>query len=272
MLLTQTFLIFVVAAIGYLNSALGSSLLNRPLVLSALVGLVLGDLETGIKVGATLELVWLGAMAIGASNPPDMTSGSVIGCGYVIATGSDVASAVALAVPVSMLMQMVWNFLMAVPGPLMSQKADEFALTCDRVGIERMHLLFVALQAVVLAALCAIGFFVGSEAIQGVVDAIPAFVTDGLNYAMGIIPAIGFAMLARMIVDKRTACFLFLGFLLVAYGGMNLVGVAAVASVLAAILVLNAGVGGKTALAADGVAGGQAGQAAAVSDDGDNEF
>lgn len=266
MLMTQTLLIFVVAAIGYCNSALGSSLLNRPLVLSALVGLVLGDMETGIKVGATLELVWLGAMAIGASNPPDMTSGSVIGCGYVIATGSDVAAAVALAVPVSMLMQMVWNFLMAVPGPLMSQRADAYALACDRKGIDRMHLLFVALQVVILAGLCAAGFFVGSSAIQTVVDSIPAFVTDGLNYAMGIIPAIGFAMLARMIIDKRTACFLFLGFILVAYGGMNLVGVALVAAVLAAILVLNVGVGGKVSAVAEGAA------PAAAADDDDNEF
>ena len=267
MLLTQTLLIFVVAAIGYLNSSLGSSLLNRPLVLSALVGLVLGDMETGIKVGATLELVWLGAMAVGASNPPDMTSGSVIGCGYVIATGSDVAAAVALAVPVSMLMQMVWNFLMAVPGPIMSQRADAYAQACDRRGIDRMHLGFVALQAVILAGLCAVGFFVGSEVIQGVVDAIPAFVTDGLNYAMGIIPAIGFAMLARMIIDKKTACFLFLGFLLVAYGGMNLVGVALAAAVLAAILVLNVGLGGKVAPAV----GAEVASSAALDDD-DNEF
>lgn len=56
---------------------------------------------------------------------------------------------------------------------------------------------------------------------------------------MGIIPAIGFAMLARMIVSKKLACFLFLGFLLVAYGGMNIVGVTAVAAVLAALLVFN---------------------------------
>lgn len=267
MLPMQTLLIFLVAALGYCNSALGSSLLNRPLILSALVGLVLGDLETGIKVGATLELVWLGAMAIGASNPPDMTSGSVIGCGYVIVSGSDIASAVALAVPVSMLMSMVWNFLMAVPGPLMSAKADAYAAAANRRGIDMMHYLFVALQAVVLAGLCAIGFLVGSTAIQGVVDAVPAFVIDGLDYAMGIIPGIGFAMLARMIIDKKTACFLLLGFILVAYGNMNLVGVALVAVALAAVLVLNAGVGSKAPVAAAAP-----GSPAPAFDDDDNEF
>lgn len=262
-MLTQSLLIFLVAALGYANSALGSSLLSRPLVLSAFVGLVLGDLETGIKVGATLELVWLGAMAIGASNPPDMTSGTVIGCGYVIATGSDIASAVALAVPVSMLMSMVWNFLMAVPGPMMSEKADEYAAQGNRKGMELMTLGFCLLQIVILSALCAAGFYAGTTAVQGIIDSIPEFVNTGLNYAMGLIPAIGFAMLVRMIVDKKTACFLFLGFLLVAYGNMNLIGVAAAGAVIAAVLVLNVGSGSKAA----------AGEPAlAVADDDDNEF
>uniref|UniRef100_UPI002804690A PTS sugar transporter subunit IIC n=1 Tax=uncultured Enorma sp. TaxID=1714346 RepID=UPI002804690A len=75
----------------------------------------------------------------------------------------------------------------------------------------------------------------------GIVDSIPAFITDGLNYAMGIIPAIGFAMLARMIMSKKLACFLFMGFLVVAYGGLNVVGVTAVAAVIAAVLVFNTG-------------------------------
>ena len=75
--------------------------------------------------------------------------------------------------------------------------------------------------------------------------------TDGLNYAMGIIPAIGFAMLARMIISKKLACFLFMGFLLVAYGGMNVVGVTAVAAVIAAVLVFNTGLFAPTQVASD---------------------
>lgn len=250
-LAVQTLLIFVVSAIGYCNSALNSALLNRPLVLGMLTGLVLGDLATGCQVGATLELVYLGAQAIGASNPPDMTSGSVIGAAYVIAAGADVAEAVAIAVPVSLLMSMYWNFLMAVVGPMMAARADSYALACNRRGMDAMHLLFVAIQVVTCAGLCAVGFFVGTQAIQNIVDAIPAFITDGLNYAMGIIPAIGFAMLARMIMSKKLACFLFLGFLLVAYGGMNIVGVTAAAAVVAAVLVFNVGSGSQAAAEVD---------------------
>ncbi|MCL6572276.1 MAG: PTS sugar transporter subunit IIC [Bacillus sp. (in: Bacteria)] len=240
-MLTQTLLIFLVAILGYLNSYFGSSMISRPIVMGMLVGLVLGDLTTGIKVGATLELVWLGAMAIGASNPPDMVSGSIIGTSYVIVTHSSIATAVALAVPISMLMQMLWNLLMIVWVPLLAAKADKYVNEANYRGIDRMHYIAVFSQAILLAGLTSAGFFLGSKAIQSFVNIIPNFVNSGLNYAMGIIPAIGFALLVRMIVNKKTACFLFLGFLLVAYLKISVLGVTAFACVLTAILLFNTG-------------------------------
>ncbi|OHX32159.1 PTS mannose/fructose/sorbose/N-acetylgalactosamine transporter subunit IIC [Bacillus mycoides] len=240
-MLTQTLLIFLVAVLGYLNSFFGSIMINRPIVMGMLVGLVLGDLTTGIKVGASLELVWLGVMAIGASNPPDMVSGSIIGTSYVIVTNSSIATAVALAVPISMLMQMLWNVLMIVWIPLLVAKADKYAKEANYRGIDRMHYIAVFSQAVLLAGLTSTGFYFGSKAIQSFVDTIPDFVNSGLNYAMGIIPAIGFALLVKMIVNKKTACFLFLGFLLVAYLKISVLGVTAFACVLTAILLFNTG-------------------------------
>ena len=59
-MLMTTILICLVAAFGYLNSFFGSGNIGRPLVMSTLTGLVLGDMQLGIMTGATLELVWLG--------------------------------------------------------------------------------------------------------------------------------------------------------------------------------------------------------------------
>ncbi len=242
MLFQQTFSIFIVAIIGYLYNSLSSGLLNRPLVTGALVGIALGDIPTGCMAGAALELVYLGSQAVGAANPPDMISGSIIGTAYVITTGADVASSVAIAIPVSLLMSLVWESLFrAILGPLAASKCDQYAKECNKRGIDMVHLGFTLLQLLTLSGLCALGFYLGSNAVQAIVNAIPAFVTDGFKYAMGIIPAIGFALLARMIMNKKLACFMFLGFLLVAYGKMNIVGVTVAAAVIAAILVFNTG-------------------------------
>lgn len=55
-LLIQALLITLVAFIGYMHCYWGSTMNNRPIVVATLVGLVLGYLETGIMVGASLEL------------------------------------------------------------------------------------------------------------------------------------------------------------------------------------------------------------------------
>lgn len=235
----QTVLIFLIACLGYLNSFFGSSNLGRPLVMSTLVGLALGDLKTGIMVGATLELIWLGAFPIGASNPPDMVSGSIIGASYVILTGSDIATSVILAVPVASLIQMIWDFMMMFLVPLLSAKADGYADRNNSKGIEWMHYWAIIIQTLPLALIVALGFHFGAPVIGQIVDSIPAWLSQGLGYATGIIPAIGFAMIARMIMNKQLVCFLFIGFFLAAYLNVSVVGIALLGCCIVAFLYFN---------------------------------
>ena len=63
----QVILIILIAFLAYMHCYMGSTMHNRPIIVATLVGLVLGDLQTGIIVGATLELVFMGAFPIGAS-------------------------------------------------------------------------------------------------------------------------------------------------------------------------------------------------------------
>ena len=111
-MLGKTILIFLVAFFGYMHSYWGSTMCNRPLIMGTLVGLVLGDVKTGIVVGSALELAFLGAVPIGASNPPDMTSGSVIATAFVILSGADTGMAVTIAIPVATLVALFDNLQM----------------------------------------------------------------------------------------------------------------------------------------------------------------
>ena len=77
-LLVQTLLITLVAAFGFAHDGVGSTMWNRPIVMAPLVGLVLGDIRTGIMTGATLELIWLGAFPVGSK----LSSGNGIRCYY----------------------------------------------------------------------------------------------------------------------------------------------------------------------------------------------
>ncbi|EHC28083.1 PTS system protein, mannose-specific 2C component, partial [Salmonella enterica subsp. enterica serovar Alachua str. R6-377] len=49
---------------------------------------MLGDMETGIVMGATLELAFIGSFSVGASLPPDVVTGGILGVAFAINSGA----------------------------------------------------------------------------------------------------------------------------------------------------------------------------------------
>lgn len=66
----------------------GTQMIRRPLLIATVVGLIMGDLTTGLMIGATLEVMWMGVGNVGAYSAPDMISGTAIGTALGIASGS----------------------------------------------------------------------------------------------------------------------------------------------------------------------------------------
>ena len=103
-MIIQTLLIFLITFLACSEFLLGTSLIQRPIVLGTLVGLIFGQLETGIIMGATLELAFIGAVSIGAYIPPDMISGTILGSALAIKAGTVPETALALGLPISTVM------------------------------------------------------------------------------------------------------------------------------------------------------------------------
>ena len=232
-LLFQAMLITLVAFIGYMHSFIGSTMMNRPIIVAPLVGLVLGDLTLGIKVGALLELIFLGAVPIGASNPPDITSGAIIGTAFVILTGQEVGAAVALAVPVATLALLLDNLQMMFILTWASHLADKYAEQGDYKKVEWVARIAGVGNKILLALLVGIAFYVGVPFIKIVLDKIPEFIIHGMDVAAGILPAIGFAMLLNIMFKKNYIIFFVLGFILATYLNLPVIGIAAIGFIIA---------------------------------------
>ena len=57
-MLVQATMLAIIAGVGILDGRIfGQSMLDRPIVTGMLVGLVLGDIKSGIMIGAQLELI-----------------------------------------------------------------------------------------------------------------------------------------------------------------------------------------------------------------------
>jgi len=78
-------LILVLSLVGGLlsldSTAALQVMLSQPLVAGSVAGLLAGDVATGLVVGATLQLVWIGVLPVGAAPFPDGAVAGVAGVG-----------------------------------------------------------------------------------------------------------------------------------------------------------------------------------------------
>lgn len=233
----QAILLGLISMLGNAEYLFGTSCLSRPLVMGALTGIVMGDIPTGVALGATLELAFMGAFSIGASIPPEMISGTVLGTAFAISTGSGAETALTLAIPIASLVLVFKNLGMVFILPPFVHKADDYAQKGDLKGVSRMHYLggFFGVN-LIIGVVVAISFYVGSPAVQAVLAVIPEWVQNGLQIAMGLLPAIGFGLLMQMIMNKEVAPFFMLGYVLSVYLNIPVTGIAIFGCIIAIVL------------------------------------
>lgn len=233
-------LLGVVGFIGNCDYALGTSLIKNPIVLGPVVGLIMGDVTKGIEIGAFLELAFIGAQSIGAFVPPNVVVGGVLGTAFAISTGKGAEVAVTLAYPIALLASLLENLFMGVIFPLTGTWADRYAAEGNGRGVSMIHMGDGILASLCFGLIIVLGYVLGSGQVEGLVNSIPTVITDGLTIATGLLPAMGFAMLAQMTLNKKVIPFFFLGFLLSAYFGVPVLGIALL-GVIAACLKINFG-------------------------------
>ncbi|ELF0055339.1 PTS mannose/fructose/sorbose/N-acetylgalactosamine transporter subunit IIC [Salmonella enterica subsp. enterica serovar Kentucky] len=231
--MVEALLLGLVAFIAQSEYALGTSLISRPIVTGLLTGLVLGDMETGIVMGATLELAFIGSFSVGASLPPDVVTGGILGVAFAINSGAGAETALLLGLPIATLALIVKNIYNGMFIPLLCHKADAYAEVGDTRGIERMHLISGIGLSLTLGIIVTVSYLAGVNMVKGFLDAIPEFIKHGLSVATGIIPALGFAMLARL----KVAPYFFLGFVLMAYLKIPVTGIAILGAIVAVVMV-----------------------------------
>ena len=206
--------------------------ISRPIVIGALVGIVLGHPVDGVTMGAALELVFLGAITIGGSVPQDVPIGATFGIAYAMLLNQSYEVAITLAVPLSILGAFFYNTLKLVFTALV-EKLDKYL---DQQNDRMFSIVFfsqIFLFCTIYASVIFFGIVLGTDSIQALVNIIPQKVMSGLTVAAGILPALGFGLLLKMLWEKSIALFFFLGFAMAAYANLPTMGVAVFATCIA---------------------------------------
>lgn len=238
-MLTQVLLVglcvFICYGVCFLTS---QSMTDRPLVVGAVAGLLYGDVATGVMIGAALEAVFMGAVNVGGVISADTVSATALAAAFAIFSGVSQDAAIALAIPIGTLAAMVVLFLknvfVNIFTPFVSRAAAEGSFS----GITCIHFVAWVVYFGIIAILSAACFAIGSGPVEQFVNNLPPSVMAGLNCAAGLLPAVGFAMLMKLIWDKKLAVFYFLGFVLAIYLNLPAVAIAAIGIIIAVIIAL----------------------------------
>lgn len=113
----------VIAQYDGLNTCFG---LAKPTVAGGIAGLLLGDMQTGLIVGGTLNLMSLGVGNFGGAVIPDYTSGAVLGAAFAIMSGQDAKLGISLGIPVALLLTQL-DILARFTNTFIQQKAVKAA-------------------------------------------------------------------------------------------------------------------------------------------------
>lgn len=228
----QIILLLIIAAISGVGSVLDEGQTHRPLIVCTLVGLVLGDLKTGIILGGTLEMMALGWMNVGLAMAPDTAIASVISTILVITANQGIGEGIAVAVALAAAGQALTIFVRTLTVFLI-HRADKYAQDGNIRGIEIMHITAMVFQALRVMIPTLIVALISVTAVQTFLGNIPEVITKGLQVGGGIIVVVGYAMVINMMNIPYLKPFFYIGFLLAAFTGFNLVGFGALGLCLA---------------------------------------
>lgn len=233
----QMILVIIVAAIAGMESVLDEGQGHRPLIACTLVGLVLGDLQTGIILGGTLEMMALGWMNIGAAMAPDAALASVISAILVIVGKQSIGAGIAVAIPIAAAGQVLTIFVRTAT-VFFQHLADKYAEDANFRGIEMCHFVALLLQGIRVAVPAAlVAAVAGTDVVNAMLASIPEVITRGLQVAGGFIVVVGYAMVINMMEAKYLMPFFFLGFAVAAFTNFNLVGFGILGLVLAIVYI-----------------------------------
>lgn len=212
---------------------------GKPLVAGLIVGLIMGDVKNGIIIGATINALYIGAVTPGGAMASDINIAGYVGTALALSTGVSAEMAVSIAVPLGLIGTFVWQ-LFATINSFLVHKTDRYAaegnltkLTFMTLGLPQIIALVLRFVPVFLV------LYFGASAAQNIVQFIPEWLTKVITAIGGMLPALGMAVLLKMLLSTPSLLGYFIvGFILISALGLPIFTVALIGAALAMISML----------------------------------
>ena len=246
-------LVFVVAFFAGLEGILDQFQFHQPLVACTLIGLVTGHLEAGVILGGTLQMIALGWANIGAAVAPDAALASVASAIIMVQGGDFSSKGISFAYTTAIPLAVAGLFLTMIVRTIsvgLVHGADVAAKDGNIAAVERTHLIALFLQGLRIAVPAALLLAVPTSVVQGILNAMPDWLSGGMAVGGGMVVAVGYAMVINMMATREVWPFFAIGFALAALSNLTLIAMGTIGVAIALIYInlsKQGGNGGGTA-------------------------
>ena len=225
-IILQNVLVILLAAYMAWDNGTGNQITGHwPVIIGMLVGLIMGNINVGLVIGGTLQLMSLGVAAIGGSSIPEYGVATIVCVFIAIRTGASTGTAIAVGLPVGMLtleldviIKIINNAFAHWSQKLLHEKKFE-----QMDGVFYLTIFVWMLKYIIPIALVVM---FGTPVVKLILNVIPKWFTDGLTIAGGMLPVVGIGMLLRYMPVKKYLAFLLAGFVLAGYLKLPILGIA----------------------------------------------
>lgn len=185
----------------------------RPIVACPIIGLILGDVQTGLVIGGTYELMMIGNMPVGGAQPPNAVLGSIVAMIFAVKAKMDINAALGACMIFATFGQYVVTLTFTVMSGLMD-KADKAAEEGNPAGITQVNVISCVILGTLFAVIAVIAY-VGGIALSPALETLSknaSWFMGGLSAAGGMMRFVGFAILLKIMLANDMWGYLLAGF------------------------------------------------------------
>lgn len=244
LLLIQALLVGVLCYLGAVETPWmygvvgGYYILGRPLVAGFLIGLIFGDIKSGILCGLAVQGVFIATMHTGGTSNTEITYAAYGGIGLALATTKDPAIAVTLAIFIGQTFGLLFYNLRMAGFSYFNHKAERACRDLDKRGLILNQIVYPQIVTFLVRAVPVfLAIYLGRGVVQGLLDSVPTVITDIITVLGGVLPALGIAMLMNILIkNKVELIYFFFGFVMIAFAHMNTIALVFIAALVAYII------------------------------------
>ncbi len=232
----------LIAVLGYASSIYSPWLigglagwytLGRPLVSGLIIGAILGDIPTGIMLGAAIQALYIGLVTPGGAMPADVNFAAWIGIPLAMVSGATAEYALSLSIPLSFL-GVAAVYATVTINCLFVHKQDRLIERGQLEQAEKIPVVGQVTNFVLRFFPILLANYFGAQFVPKMVEAIPESVGAILQLFGSMLPLVGFAILLNYVVKKNTDLIYYLvGFALIAVFKVSIIPVTIIGLLLA---------------------------------------